>query len=67
VLISALAVGAFQVIGSLGAASNQPDRKPIDAFAVALVVIGPLALAVRHRWPLVAVAASVLALSVLGA
>jgi signal transduction histidine kinase len=62
--ISALAVGVFQVIGSFGAASNQPDRKPIDAFAIALVLIGPVALAARRRWPLVAVAASALAADV---
>ncbi len=58
VLTSALAIGFFQVIGSFGAADNQPDRRAIDAVALALVLAGPLALAWRDRRPLVAVAAS---------
>ena len=33
---------------------NQPDRKAIDVLAVVLVLIGPIALALRDRWPLVA-------------
>ena len=53
-LLSALGVGVFQVVGSFGAANNQPDRKAIDALAVVLVLVGPVALAVRDRWPLVA-------------
>ena len=48
----------FQLVGSFGAAGNQPDRRSIDALAVLLVVAGPLALAWRDRWPLVAVAIS---------
>ena len=62
--LSALGVGIIQVVGSFGAASNQPDRKAIDVLAVVLVLIGPLALAVRDRWPLVALAASVVAADV---
>ena len=64
VQLSALGVGIFQVVGSFGAATNQPDRKGIDALAVVLVLIGPIALAVRDRWPLAAVAASVVAADV---
>jgi signal transduction histidine kinase len=64
VQLSALGVAVFQVVGSFGAASNQPDRKAIDALAVVLVLIGPIALAVRDRWPLTAVAASVVAADV---
>jgi signal transduction histidine kinase len=56
VWISALAIGFFQVIGSYGAAQDQPQRRAIDAIALALVLIGPAALALRDRWPLVAVA-----------
>jgi signal transduction histidine kinase len=52
---SALAIGAFQVIGSFGAADNQPHRNGIDALALALVLLGPLALARRDRWPVLAV------------
>jgi signal transduction histidine kinase len=62
--LSALGVGIIQVVGSFGAASNQPDRKAIDVLAVVLVLIGPIALALRDRWPLVAIAASVIAANV---
>ncbi|MGH8993030.1 MAG: sensor histidine kinase [Acidimicrobiia bacterium] len=56
VVLSALGIGLFQVVGSFGAAGNQPDRKAIDALALALILAGPAALAVRDRWPLVSVA-----------
>jgi len=52
---SALAIGLFEVIGTFGAESNQPARRPIDAFALLLVLAGPVALAWRDRWPLTAV------------
>ena len=51
----------FQVVGSFGAADNQPERRAIDAVALVLVLLGPAALAARDRWPLVAVAVSVAA------
>ena len=53
--LSAAAIGVFQLVGSFGAAHNQPDRRPMDALAVILVLVGPAALAVRDRWPLLAV------------
>jgi signal transduction histidine kinase len=59
--LSALGIGLFQLIGSFGAANNQPERKDMDALAVALVLIGPAALAVRDRWPVVAVAVTIAA------
>src|SRR5262245_6821715 len=62
--VGAAAIGLFQVIGSFGAANNQPDRKPIDALAVVLVLLGPLALAFRDRWPLGALVVSVAAADV---
>ena len=52
IVLTALAVGVFQVAGSFGAANNQPDRKGIDVLAVVLLLVGPAALAVRDRWPL---------------
>jgi signal transduction histidine kinase len=53
---SAVAIGIFQVVGSFGAAHNQPGRRAIDGVAVLLVALAPVALAWRDRWPLVAVA-----------
>jgi signal transduction histidine kinase len=61
---SALAIGLFQLVGSFGAAGNQPERKAIDALAVVLVLAGPVALAFRDRWPLVAVGVSLAAVDV---
>lgn len=57
-LLSAIAVAAFQVVGSFGAADNQPERRAIDVVAVVLALVGPIFLARRDRWPLAAVAAS---------
>jgi signal transduction histidine kinase len=59
VWLSALGIGLFQVVGSFGAADNQPDRRAIDLLAVVLVLVGPVALAGRDRWPLGAVAATI--------
>jgi signal transduction histidine kinase len=64
IVLTALAVGVFQVAGSFGAANNQSDRKGIDALAVVLLLVGPAALAVRDRWPLTAIVASIAAASV---
>lgn len=62
--IGALGVGLFQVVGSFGASDNQPERRPVDALALVLALVGPAALARRDRWPLVAVAASAVAADV---
>jgi signal transduction histidine kinase len=40
---------AVQVGGTVGAAARQPDSRPLDAVAFALVSLGPLALLAR-RW-----------------
>jgi signal transduction histidine kinase len=56
VWISALGIAVFQVVGSFGASDNQPERRAIDGVALALVLLGPAALAWRERWPLAAVA-----------
>jgi signal transduction histidine kinase len=60
-LASAGAVAVLQVVGSIGAADNQPERRPFDAVALVLVLLGPAALALRDRWPLGAVVVSVVA------
>jgi signal transduction histidine kinase len=64
VWVTALVVAFFQVGGSFGAANGQPDRKGIDALAVALACLGPVALAARDRWPLLPVAVSAAAADV---
>ena len=61
VWLGALAVAFFQVMGSFGAADNQPERKAIGAVAVLLLLVGPASLAIRHRWPLLAVAVTMAA------
>ncbi len=60
IVLSALGVGIFQLVGSFGAAANNHEsgRKGMDALAVVLVLLGPMALAVRDRWPLGALAVS---------
>lgn len=59
VLLTAFGIGLFQVIGSLGAADRQPSRRGIDALALVFMLAGPATLAVRDRWPLVALAVAV--------
>ena len=54
-------VGVFQIVGSLGAADNQPDREPLDAVGVALLLVGPMALAFRRRHPVPALVATLAA------
>ncbi|MEA2972345.1 MAG: hypothetical protein QOG82_803 [Actinomycetota bacterium] len=58
---TALGIALFQVIGSFGAADNQPERKAVDALALILILAGPAALAVRDRWPLAAAAVAIAA------
>jgi signal transduction histidine kinase len=59
--VSAVAIGVFQIAGSFGAAHEQPDRLAVDGWAVALLILGPLALAVRDRFPLLGAAVPLLA------
>ncbi len=46
-----LALAVFSVVGTIGAARGQPDRQPLDALAVGLVLAGPLALWWLRRTP----------------
>lgn len=41
VRLSAIAATVVQVMGSFGAVDNQPARRPLDAIAMALVLLGP--------------------------
>ena len=50
-LALAASIGFLQVVGSFGATEGQPDRRALDAVAIALLLVGPAALAVRERWP----------------
>ncbi len=59
--LTAVGVAVLAVVGSFGAAGGQPERRGLDAVALALLLVGPAALAVRDRWPLGAVAASMAA------
>jgi signal transduction histidine kinase len=47
----ALVVGAAQLVFTSFAAEGQPERKPLDAAAFALLAAGPVALVARHRQP----------------
>ena len=56
-----LAVGlaVFGMVGSIGAAGNQPDRRPLDAGAYALILLGAAALLARRRHPVAVLAVTV--------
>ena len=53
VAIWPLALGLFQLVGTIGSASRQPDRHALDALAIVLVLAGPLALLWLRRAPVV--------------
>jgi signal transduction histidine kinase len=57
-LATAALLAVFQVVGSFGAADNQSDRRAMDAVAVVLALVGPAAVALVARWPLLAAAAA---------
>jgi signal transduction histidine kinase len=46
-----IAVAVVQVVGTVFAAARQPDHRPLDLLAFALLLAGPAALSVRRRWP----------------
>ncbi len=62
IAFSALGIGVFQLVGSFGAASDRSSgRSGMDAVAVVLVLLGPLALVVRDRWPVGVLAVTIAA------
>ncbi|MGH2599923.1 MAG: sensor histidine kinase [Dehalococcoidia bacterium] len=64
-----LVLAVVQIVGTRFAARAQPDREPLDAVAVALLVAGPAALTVRRSHPVAvlwAVVAVTLAYMLLG-
>jgi len=50
-VLPAAVIGAIQLVGTHFASQGQPDRKPLDLFAIALLVAGPAALVGRRRHP----------------
>jgi signal transduction histidine kinase len=52
-------MAVFGVVGSIGAAGNQPDRRPLDALAYALILLGTAALLARRRHPVAVLAVTV--------
>ncbi|NUS36003.1 MAG: sensor histidine kinase [Pseudarthrobacter sp.] len=47
-----IAVAVVQVLGTVFASARQPDHRPLDALAFALLLLGPAALSLRRRAPL---------------
>jgi signal transduction histidine kinase len=54
-----LGMAVFGVVGSIGAAGNQPDRRPLDALAYVLILLGTAALLARRRHPVAVLAVTV--------
>jgi len=48
--IGPIAIALLQVVGSVGASQGQPERRPLDLLAFALLVAGPLSLLLLRRW-----------------
>jgi signal transduction histidine kinase len=46
-----VAVGVIQLVGTYAAGTRQPDARPLDSWAVLLLLAGPLALLARVRHP----------------
>jgi signal transduction histidine kinase len=56
--VLALALVAFQVVGTFGAAHEQTDRADVDALAIALVVASAVPLVWRRRYPIAVLTAT---------
>jgi signal transduction histidine kinase len=52
-------MAVFGVVGSIGAAGNQPDRRPLDAVAYGLILLASVALLARRRHPVAVLAVTV--------
>lgn len=57
-VVIAVAFAVFQVAATFGAATAQPERHGVDLVAVALLLVGPAAIVLGERWPVLPVAAS---------
>jgi signal transduction histidine kinase len=56
-----IVAAVIQVVGTLFASARQPDHRPLDLLAFALLLAGPAALSLRRRAPLVMLPAAVTA------
>jgi signal transduction histidine kinase len=56
--VFAVALVAFQVVGTFGAAHEQTDRADVDALAIALVVASAVPLLWRRRYPIAVLTAT---------
>jgi signal transduction histidine kinase len=52
-------MAVFGVVGSIGAAGNQPDRRPLDALAYGLILLASAVLLARRRHPVAVLAVTV--------
>src|SRR5688572_17042410 len=50
----ALAIGIVEILATLLAAQTHPERRALDATGTALLVVGAASLAIRRRYPVVA-------------
>ena len=62
--VGAFVVAVIQLGGSVGASHGQPDRRALDALAVALLLVAPAAITVLRRFTVPAMAATALAAAV---
>ncbi|MFW5472666.1 sensor histidine kinase [Knoellia sp. CPCC 206450] len=63
-VVGPVVVALLQVVGSLGASRGQPAARDIDALGVALLLVGPVALALSRRWAVPCLVVSGLAVAV---
>jgi hypothetical protein len=50
-VLTIVVIAAFQIGGTYAASRHQTGRDSIDALAVGLLLVGPIALFWRHRYP----------------
>jgi signal transduction histidine kinase len=60
-------VAVVQVVGTYVAGTKQPEARSYDAFAALLLLVGPAALTVRHRYPVGVLTATFVTVLVYGA
>ncbi|XAS68032.1 sensor histidine kinase [Micrococcaceae bacterium Sec5.7] len=61
IAVIVIVVALIQVMGTVFASARQPDHRPLDLLAVALLLLGPAALSFRRRAPLLMLPVAVVA------